>query len=53
MLPYVTKMYLTHIHSVIQGDTYLNIDYSIWSINAQQTFSNYSFVDYSLKKQVQ
>lgn len=48
-MPYVTKMYITHIQKEFEADTFLKVDWNEWQVSGSQEFKHYSFVDYDRK----
>lgn len=42
----VTEMYITHVHSVYDGDAYFQIDWAKWKVEEEEHHDGYSFVKY-------
>ena len=48
-LPHVTKLFITHTYNVVNGDRYLNLDWSNWTLINQVKLDNITFADYDLR----
>jgi dihydrofolate reductase len=49
LLPHVTKLFITHTNNVVNGDKYLNIDWSKWNRVNEVKLDNITFADYDLR----
>lgn len=48
-LPYVTKLFITHTHNIVNGDKYLKLDWSKWNIVNEVKLDDITFADYDLR----